>query len=62
MLCGHLPISKKHGDVMPTSSHGKKCLEVHLHKVGFVPLDFVFRKGREVTITFSSLLGTSLRV
>jgi len=72
-------------DVMPSSSHSKRCLEIHLHKVGFVSLDFMFRKfaychmmdillrvngkgcqimweGREVTITFSSLLGTSLRV
>ena len=29
MWCGCWPISRQHGDVMPSSFHGKKCHEIH---------------------------------
>ena len=31
MWCGYWPISRQHGDVMPSSSHGNKCHELHLY-------------------------------
>jgi len=30
MWCGYWPISRQDGDVMPSSSHGKMCHEIHL--------------------------------
>ena len=31
MWCGYWPISRQHGDVMPSSSHGKMHHEIHLY-------------------------------
>ena len=31
MWCGYWPISRQHGDVMPSSSHGKTRHEIHLY-------------------------------
>jgi len=32
MWCGYWPISRQHGDVMPSGSHGKKHRGIHLYR------------------------------
>jgi len=42
MWCGYWPISRQHGDVMPSSSHGKMHHEIHLYIPQF-PITAIMR-------------------
>ena len=37
MWCEYWPISRLHGDVMPSSSHGKKCHGIHQECIIYIP-------------------------